>query len=172
MTQESAAGRKTDIATQVQSMRPQGRIENHLDEQLALMTEAMRGALARADTATRDDDMYGHFRSGEVGYAVRFAKTSAKLIQALAKLNGEFNHNVRVERVAAGRADSQPALVSDPAPKPSRQQIEAGLTKFFELNAVGREEDPWDEPEQTDPPQDGPHDEPRVRAVGDTPLKS
>ncbi|HJW42142.1 MAG TPA: hypothetical protein VJ476_13085 [Rhizomicrobium sp.] len=93
MTQADAAGRKTES-------RPSS-IEGRLDEQLALLTDGMRDALTRAGQITLEYDEYGNRRGSEFGHAIAIAKTSADIVLALAKLSGQFNHDINVRHVAA-----------------------------------------------------------------------
>ena len=93
MTQEAAAGRKTDLSPRA------GGIEQRLDEQLALMTEGMRDALSRAAQIPMDYDGHGHNRSSEFQNAIAIARTSSELVLALAKLNGQFNHAISVRHL-------------------------------------------------------------------------
>ncbi len=97
MSDPSAAGRKTD------DTRPRfaaGLIETRLEAQLDLLTEGLRDALARADRLSREHDEHGHVRRSEFDNAINVAKTSAKLVLALARLNGQFNHDINVRHVA------------------------------------------------------------------------
>jgi len=69
-----------------------------LSDQLALCTEALRDCFDGARAARAGNDQYGHRKSGELTAAVAILKASAKLGTALAKINGEFHHNIRVEK--------------------------------------------------------------------------
>ena len=95
MTQADAAGRKTDNT----APRPRG-IETRLDTQLEILTEGLRAALKRADSIPLDYDQGGYLRKAEFDNAIAVAKTSASLVLALAKLNGQFNHDINVRHVA------------------------------------------------------------------------
>ena len=94
MSDPNAAGRKTD--------KPQplarGYIETELAQQLALMTEGMREAFDRARSAEDDPSILHNPRSGEIQNAIALARTSAKVVQAMAKLNGRFHHDINVRR--------------------------------------------------------------------------
>ena len=92
MTNENAAGRKTERAA--------SGIENTVDRQLALMTDGMRDALTRAGAIPLGYDDRGIARAAEFHSAVLIAKSSAQLVLALAKLNGQFNHDINVRHVA------------------------------------------------------------------------
>jgi hypothetical protein len=76
-------------------------IESHLDAQLALLTDGIRDALARAATSEDDPSILLHTRSSEFANAINLAKTSGELVLAMAKLNGRFNHDINVRRVSA-----------------------------------------------------------------------
>jgi hypothetical protein len=91
MQTENAAGRKTE-----NPRHHAGHIERHLDAQLALMTEGMREAFARAAAVPENYEDYGEARTSEFGNATRLARTSAELVLALAKLNGQFSHDINV----------------------------------------------------------------------------
>ena len=104
MTDPNAAGRKTE------PMRPRfaaGLIEARLEAQLDILTEGMRDALKRATTIPFDYDETGRLRGAEFDNAINVAKTSASLVLALAKLNGQFNHDINVRHLPA-----------DPPPRP------------------------------------------------------
>ena len=79
---------------------PMSPIESRLDAQLALLTDGIRDALARAAEVPLDYDGHGHTRSNEFSNAVNMAKTSGELVLAMAKLNGRFNHDINVRRLA------------------------------------------------------------------------
>ena len=102
MSQQDAAGRKTENPPP----RAAG-IGTRLELQLEIMTEGMRDALKRANTIPLDYDSNGFLRKAEFDNAINVAKTSASLVLALAKLNGQFNHDINVRRIA-----------SDPPPPP------------------------------------------------------
>ena len=88
MNQRHAAGRKTENSL--------GLLGQHLDRQLALLTQALGNCLTEADSVPRDQDQYGHHRAGEIAHAVTIAKTSAKLVASLAKVSRQFQHNIVV----------------------------------------------------------------------------
>jgi hypothetical protein len=93
MQNENAAGRKTEYP------RPRhhaGQIELHLDAPLALMTEGMREAFARAAAIPETYEDSGRAREREFGNGTTLAKTSAERVLALAKLNGQFSHDINV----------------------------------------------------------------------------
>ncbi|MEI9990254.1 MAG: hypothetical protein WDM86_09465 [Rhizomicrobium sp.] len=77
-----------------------GIIEARLEAQLDILTEGMRDALKRANTIPLNYDENGFLRRAEFENAINVAKTSAGLVLALAKLNGRFNHDINVRRVA------------------------------------------------------------------------
>jgi hypothetical protein len=78
MNAESAAGRKTDRFDSAAR-----RLEERMETQLELLTDALRGSVTRADT--RDDDEYGHRRSSHIGEAVKIGAVSAQIVVALGK---------------------------------------------------------------------------------------
>lgn len=92
MNGENAAGQKTD-----RFERAARRYEEQLEAQLALLTDAMRGSVTRADNIDGDDE-YGHRRNNHIGEAVKIGAVSAQMVIALGKLAGEFNHNINVKR--------------------------------------------------------------------------
>ena len=93
MTDDSAAGRKTDpLAGAVERHR------SHLETQLEILTGAMRTSVARADESSSENDEYGHARDSAIGQAVKIGEVSAKIVLALGKLSGEFNHNITVNK--------------------------------------------------------------------------
>ncbi|MEJ0027530.1 MAG: hypothetical protein WDN01_16010 [Rhizomicrobium sp.] len=98
MTDPNAAGRKTD---EPKPRFAAGLIEARLEAQLDILTEGMRDALKRANTIPLDYDENGFLRKAEFENAINVAKTSASLVLALAKLNGQFNHDINVRHVAA-----------------------------------------------------------------------
>jgi len=94
MSDPNAAGRKTD-------KRPpgaEGYIESELAQQLALMTEGMREAFDRARGEQDDPSILHNPRSREIQNAIALARTSAKVVLAMAKLNGRFHHDINVRR--------------------------------------------------------------------------
>lgn len=72
-----------------------------LSDQLSLCTEALRECFAGARTA-RSDEALRYRRASELDAAVAILKASAKVGAALAKINGEFRQNIRIEREAQG----------------------------------------------------------------------
>lgn len=101
MSQSHAAGRKTEDPNR--SRTQNGMLERHIDDQLAVMTEAMRECLGHAKELASLDDQYGHRRASEFGNAVSLSKSSAKLLLALAKIRGQFNHNINVTRAGSAK---------------------------------------------------------------------
>ncbi|HTT98583.1 MAG TPA: hypothetical protein VMF58_11080 [Rhizomicrobium sp.] len=76
-----------------------------METQLELLTDAMRGSVARADNVDGDDE-YGHRRNNHIGEAVKIGAVSAQIVVALGKYAGEFNHNIHVKRSDA-KAESK-----------------------------------------------------------------
>jgi len=101
MNQSHAAGRKTENVL--------GQLVQHLDRQLGRLTEALGQCLDQAGAVPREEDEYGHHRAGEINHAMQIARTSAKLIASLAKLDREFRHNVTVSRIDAAPPEPLPA---------------------------------------------------------------
>lgn len=93
MKTESAAGRKTDRFESAAR-----RLEERMETQLELLTDAMRGAVTRADAVDDGDDEYGHRRDSHIGQAVKIGSVSAQIVVALGKYAGEFNHNITIKR--------------------------------------------------------------------------
>lgn len=71
--------------------------EAAITRQLALVATALEDCFAKAQAVTGDNE-YGHKRGAEFHSAVTLLKASAKLGLALARIKGEFNQNIRVER--------------------------------------------------------------------------
>ena len=106
MNAENAAGRKTD-----RSEPAARRLEERMETQLELLTDAMRGSVTRADSVDGDDE-YGHRRNSHIGEAVKIGAVSAQIVVALGKYAGEFNHNINVKR--AGENTPQPVQAKVP----------------------------------------------------------
>ena len=70
--------------------------EELLQEHLAIVSGALAECVREA--RPRQDDEFGERRSGELAHAVSLLKASARLGVALAKLKGEFQHNIKVAR--------------------------------------------------------------------------
>ena len=104
MKNANAAGRKTDpLAGAAERHR------SHLETQLEILTGAMRTSVARADESSSKNDEYGHARDSAIGQAVKIGEVSAKIVLALGKLSGEFNHNITVNKGTEGaRAVPEP----------------------------------------------------------------
>ncbi|MBS0275726.1 MAG: hypothetical protein JSR55_15400 [Proteobacteria bacterium] len=78
----NAAGRKTGLA------------EGLLEQQLSTLSEFVKRSLAAVQTSDPHNVDEAIRREGEIGNAVRIAKTSAQLAMALSKLRGEFTHRM------------------------------------------------------------------------------
>ncbi len=118
MNQSHAAGRKTENFDRSRSQS--GMLERHIDDQLAVMTEAMRECLGHAKELAVLDDGYGHRRAAEFGNAVSLSRSSAKLLLALAKIRGQFNHNINVTR-------GVPAKTSEPRRYPEDLEFDCEI---------------------------------------------
>ena len=70
--------------------------EELLQDHLAIVSGALAECVREA--RPRQDDEFGERRSGELAHAVSLLKASARLGVALAKLKGEFQHNIKVAR--------------------------------------------------------------------------
>ncbi len=103
MNAQSAAGRKTDRFEAAAR-----RLEERMETQLELLTDAMRGSVTRADTVDGDDE-YGHRRNSHIGEAVKIGAVSAQIVVALGKYAGEFNHNITVKRTGENAASVEPS---------------------------------------------------------------
>jgi len=89
MKNANAAGRKTEEPAAYSAD-----LARHADKLLGLMTEGVGAALLRAGEAPIGD---GYNCSGkEVDNAAKLGAVGVQIIQALAKLKGEFHHNITV----------------------------------------------------------------------------
>lgn len=103
MNKRNAAGRKTEN-------KFAGQLASHLDQQLALLTEALGQCLTEANSIPRQQDEYGHHRAGEITHAMAIARTSAKLVTSLAKITSEFRHDIVVSHIGK----TEPSMRSGP----------------------------------------------------------
>lgn len=126
MKQSHAAGRKTENSL--------GLLGEHLDRQLARLTQALGTCLDQADAVPREDDEYGHRRAGEIAHAVAFAKASAKLIASLARVNHQFQHNITVSHRTE---EDDPPEPIEPAPY-SREQLETMTNEELAADIAAR----------------------------------
>src|ERR1700744_1856237 len=101
MKAENAAGRKTDRFDSAAR-----RLEDRMQIQLELLTDAMRGSVARADAVDGEHDEYGHRRDSHIGQAVKIGAVSAQIVTALGKYAGEFNHNINVKHATKAAPDN------------------------------------------------------------------
>ena len=76
-------------------------IETLLNDQLSACLEAMQDCLAHSRTAQPDDEC-GNDRREDVTTMAKLMKASARLTEALAKLNGESRHTIHVTRDGGG----------------------------------------------------------------------
>jgi hypothetical protein len=94
MSEEPAGGRNTQEPT---------RSETLLEEQLALVKDALAACFAQALAITPGQDEFGHARSNAYGDAVKMLKASAKLGRVVAEIRGKrFDHTIHVRRVGDG----------------------------------------------------------------------
>ncbi len=70
--------------------------QKELETQLAMITKALASCFAQAEAPDRT--IYGTQRRDEFGFAERLLALSAALGQALARLKGEFHHEISVSR--------------------------------------------------------------------------
>jgi hypothetical protein len=103
MNDGNAAGRKTEQPAS--RLAPSGPLENYVEAQLAVLTEGLRAAFARAAAVEPQRDEYGHVCGNHISDAVSIAKSSAKLLLAAAKVRGRFQHNISVSRRAPEEDD-------------------------------------------------------------------
>jgi hypothetical protein len=76
--------------------KPDATPESVITDQLALVAQALADCFDKARSV--GDDASGYTRQGEFASAATLLKASAKLGLALAKIKGEFNQNIRVQR--------------------------------------------------------------------------
>ena len=108
MKNANAAGRKTDpLAGAAERHR------SHLETQLEILTGAMRTSVARADESSSENDEYGHARDSAIGQAVKIGEVSAKIVLALGKLSGEFNHNITVNKDTANKSTGRLRVIPE-----------------------------------------------------------
>ena len=86
--------------------------ESLLQDHLEIVSRALAQCVREAEP--NPDDEYGTHRNIELGNAVMLLKASARLGFALAKLKGEFRHNIRVDRsVRASGSDQKENSVGE-----------------------------------------------------------
>jgi len=71
-----------------------GILEAELSETLKAVSESFEAARG----TTRQNDEYGHYRSSMVADAVKLLSVSADIGLAIAKIKGDYNHNINVLR--------------------------------------------------------------------------
>ena len=91
MKDTNAAGRKTEEPAAYSAD-----LARYADKLLGLMTEGADAALVRAGKITVDDPH--SYTTKEVDNAAKLGEVGVRIIQALAKLKGEFNHKITVRR--------------------------------------------------------------------------
>jgi hypothetical protein len=69
-----------------------------LEDTLAEVRQAVSDCFAAAREIPPEADEYGHHRAREFENATGLLKMGAELGCALARVRGEFNHNIRVTR--------------------------------------------------------------------------
>ncbi len=67
-----------------------------LEAELAETLKGVADCFEHARDLCQLDDQYGHRRTSEIGNAVTLLKVSAELGITIAKIKGEFNHNINV----------------------------------------------------------------------------
>ncbi len=82
MTPENSAPQPAALAT--------------LEAELAETLKGVADCFAMARELSQINDEYGHRRASEIGNAVTLLKVSAELGITIAKIKGEFNHNINV----------------------------------------------------------------------------
>lgn len=92
MSGKSAAGRKTEL------VGVSGRLQELIEDQVASLTRGVADCVERARTVP-SVNAYEDNRSSERRDAVGFVSATAGLLEAIAKLKGEFNQNYHVTRV-------------------------------------------------------------------------
>lgn len=101
MTQEMAAGPKTELVGVT------GRMQQSIEDQLAALALGVSECLQNARTIGPKNSL-DDSRSCERRDAVQFVSATAELLQAIAKVRGEFRHDYRVTR--AGDRPAGPKL--------------------------------------------------------------
>jgi hypothetical protein len=84
------------------------RAEAEIEAQLGLMTAAIARCFERSEG--EDHTVFQNLRSEEVGHAARLISLSAEMGQALAKLRGKFEHEIKVVRAPDARSEANRAL--------------------------------------------------------------
>lgn len=98
---------------QTQPLLPPSRIEALIEKQLESMFAAVEECLRRAGKVEEGPDVWGHIRNEETADAVKLADCCAHLVEAVAKMRGRFDHNIRVERKNPGDAAAAANSVSN-----------------------------------------------------------
>jgi len=101
------------------------RAEAEIEAQLGLMT----AAIARCFERSEEEDLtaFQNMRSYEIGHAARLIALTAEMGQALAKLKGKFEHEIRVLRAPDARTEANRALTQVieaealPTPSPAKK---------------------------------------------------
>lgn len=83
-----------------------------LNQQLTTCLQAMQDCLAHSRQA-RDDGGRGHLRREDVACVGRLMKASARLTEALARLNGQTRHDIHVTRDSRQTSDKTADKAAD-----------------------------------------------------------
>ncbi|MDE1939858.1 MAG: hypothetical protein KGI68_12625 [Alphaproteobacteria bacterium] len=136
MNQSHAGGRKTQNSPVLNQPRYHaGLLERHVDDQLATMTAAMKHTFERLEAAPKEE--FGTLRSIETNNAISLAKASAKLVLAVAKMRGEFHHNVNVRR---GGFDGEAVFETEVSPADVYDSDRVPLFSHEELESISHED--------------------------------
>lgn len=92
---------------QARPLPPPSRIEALIEKQLEAMSAAVEECLRRAGKVEEGAEVWGHIRNEETADAVKLADSCAHLVEAVAKMRGRFDHNIRVERKNLGASGEE-----------------------------------------------------------------
>lgn len=103
---------------QPHALPPPSRIEGLIEKQLDMMAAAMEECLRRAGKVEEGAEVWGHVRNEETAGAVKLADSCARLVAAMAKMRGRFDHRIRVQRenlaAAAAAPERDPSCDDEP----------------------------------------------------------
>lgn len=100
MTANMAPAPKADLAG------VSGRMQQAIEDQLAALSSSVADCLESARKADPNQDF--HFRTHEREDAIKIVSVTAELLQAVARIRGQFQHNYSINR--AGEGKSKPKL--------------------------------------------------------------